>query len=168
MTYPQQGMPPQQGGQTPPPAYGPTQPTQYLPPVAPPPTAEPHTAVWVLGLFSVLLVVLGITIDEGGSNAWHSVHAWGGLAIAGALLTLATVAGRSIGLGPQRAFQVAVAGAAALVLYWVLFVLPAVGSNMSLLTTLGVAAGVIAVWVAPGRGTRGPSGPSGPSGPQGW
>jgi hypothetical protein len=145
-------MPPQQGGQpVPPPGYAPGQQTQYLPP-QPSPAAKPQTAGWVLGLLSVLLVVLGISLDEDGANAWHTVHAWGGLAIAGAVLTLATVAGRSVGLGPQRAFQAAVAGAAALVLYWVLFVLPSVGSNTSLLTTLGVAAGVIAVWVAPGRG----------------
>jgi hypothetical protein len=38
-----------------------------------------------------------------------------------------------------------------LLLFWVLFVLPNVGSNTSLLTTIGVAAGAIAVWIAPGR-----------------
>lgn len=162
MTYPQQGMPPQQGAQVPPAGYAPAQPTQYLPPQPPPPRGKPQTAVWILGLASILLVVLGISIDEDGSNAWHSVHAWGGLAIAGAVLTLATVAGRSVGLTPQRSFQVAGAGAAALILYWVLFVLPSVGSNTSLLTTLGVAAGVIAVWLSPGRAA------AGQAGPQGW
>lgn len=163
MTYPQQGagQPPQgMPPQGPPPGYAPGQPTQYLPPQRP---AAPKgaTAVWALGLLSVILVVLGISLDENGQNAWHTVHAWGGLAIAGAVLTLAPVAGRSLGLTAQRAFQVAVVGAAALVLYWVLFVLPSVGSNTSLLTTLGVAAGVVAVWLAPGRDAA-------PNSAQGW
>jgi hypothetical protein len=33
----------------------------------------------------------------------------------------------------------------------VLFVLPSVGSNTSLLTTIGVAAGAVAAWLAPGK-----------------
>ena len=115
--------------------------------------------VWALGLVSVLAVVLGLSLKEDGRNQWDTVHAWGGLAIAGAILTLAPAFGRSVGLTPQRAWQAATCGAGALVLFWVLFTLPSVGSNMSLLTTIGVAAGVIAAWVAPGRepGSSGPS-----------
>lgn len=157
MTYPQQPpqafppqtLPPQAGPQQPPPGYAPVPP--LYPPRQPSPAPNGQPAAWALGLLSVLLVVLAISLEENGSNAWHSVHAWGVLAIAGAALTLAAVAGRSVGMGPQRSFQVAVAGAGGLVLYWVLFVLPAVGSNTSLLATLGVIAGVCAVWVAPGR-----------------
>ena len=172
MTYPGQG--PQQGyaGQPaqppvqqqsplqqgyPAPGAPAAQPTQYLPPQQP--AAKGRPAALVLGLLSVALVIVGISVKEDGSNAWHSVHAWGAVAIAGAVLTLAPAAGRSVGLGAQRAFQVAVAGAAALVLYWVLFVLPSVGSNTSLLTTLGVAAGVLAVWMAPARPEAGPGAP---------
>jgi peptidoglycan/LPS O-acetylase OafA/YrhL len=107
--------------------------------------------VWALGLVSVLAVILGLSLDEDGRNQWDTVHAWGGLAIVGALVTLAPAAGRSLGLAPQRAWQAAACGAAALVLFWVLFTLPSVGSNLSLLMTVGVAAGVIAAWVAPGR-----------------
>ena len=99
----------------------------------------------------MLGVILGLSIDENGANAWQSVNAWGGVAVAGAIAVLAPALGRSIGLGPQRAWQVAVCGAGALVLFWVLFTLPSVGSNTSLLTTIGVAAGVIAAWIAPGR-----------------
>lgn len=108
-------------------------------------------AVLVLGIVAVAAVVLGLTINENGHNAWDSVNAWGVLAIAAAAATLAPGLGRGIGLGPQRAWQVAVCGAGALVLFWVLLVLPGVGSNTSLLTTIGVAAGVIAAWLAPGR-----------------
>jgi hypothetical protein len=105
----------------------------------------------VLGAVAVLGVVLGLSIAENGHNAWDSVNAWGGLAIAGALATLAPALGRGAGVSAQRAWQIAVCGAAALVLFWVLFVLPVVGSNTSLLTTVGVAAGVVAAWIAPGR-----------------
>jgi hypothetical protein len=100
-------------------------------------------------------VALGLSLKEDGHTAWDSVHAWGGLALVGAVLTLAPVIRGS--LTPHRAWQVAACGAAALGLFWVLFVLPAVGSNTSLVTTIGVAAGIIAVWIAPGR--EAPSGP---------
>jgi hypothetical protein len=117
------------------------------------PTQRPKgsSAILLLGLVSVLGVILGLSIDENGANAWQSVNAWGGVAVAGAIAVSAPALGRSIGLGLQRAWQVAVCGAGALVLFWVLFTLPTVGSNTSLLTTIGVAAGVIAAWLAPGR-----------------
>jgi hypothetical protein len=118
-------------------------------PAAPRPKGA-HAAL-ILGLISVAGVVLGLTISENGHNAWDSVNAWGAVAIAGALAVLAPALGRTFGLTEQRAWQVAVCGAGALILYWVLFVLPSVGSNTSLLTTIGVAAGVIAAWIAPGR-----------------
>jgi hypothetical protein len=102
-------------------------------------------------VISVIGVALGLSISENGSNAWHSVHAWGGLAILGALLTLAPAAAAALRMTHRRAWQVAACGAAALILFWVLFTLPSVGSNTSLLTTVGVGAGVAAVWIAPGR-----------------
>ena len=101
-------------------------------------------------------MTLGLTLKEDGRNQWDTVHAWGALAIAGAALTLAPALGRSVGLTPLRAWQAAACGAGALVLFWVLFTLPSVGSNVSLLTTIGVAAGLIAAWVAPGREPSGP------------
>ena len=118
-------------------------------------TSKALQLVWALGLVSVLAVVLGLSLKEDGRNQWDSVHAWGGLAIAGAVLTLAP-ARAARGLTAQRAWQAAACGAGALVLFWVLFTLPSVGSNLSLLTTIGVAAGVIAAWVAPGRENAAP------------
>lgn len=132
-----------------------SRPSQHYPPQqqpAPPaPRAKGSGTIAILGLVAVACVILGLSIDENGHNAWDSVNAWGGLAVAGALAVLAPALGRSIGLSAQRAWQVAVCGAGALVLFWVLFVLPSVGSNTSLLTTIGVAAGLIAAWLAPGR-----------------
>ncbi len=158
---PHQGPPPGYAGQPTQqmPQHGPNQASPYGPPAPQhPPAAKAVQPVWALGLVSVLAVVLGLSLKEDGHNQWDTVHAWGGLAIAGAILTLAPAFGRSVGLAPQRAWQAATCGAGALVLFWVLFTLPSVGSNLSLLTTIGVAAGLIAAWVAPGRepGSSGP------------
>ena len=158
---PPPGYPPPPGRpQGPPPGYT-GQPTQLI---AHQQATTPKAIqlVWALGLASVIAVILGLSLKEDGRNQWDNVHAWGGLAIAGAALTLAPAVGRSVGLTPQRAWQTAACGAGALVLFWVLFTLPSVGSNVSLLTTIGVAAGVIAAWVAPGREPA-PSGPQPPS-----
>ena len=159
---PQQGPPHGQPPQGPPPHAAPTQQFQAGPgghwdPAGPPakppkpPVPKVVSAIWVLGLISLAATVIGLSVKEDGFNAWHSVHAWGGLAIAGALLTLAPAMARSLNLTPERAWQVAACGAGALLLFWVLFVLPAVGSNTSLVVTIGAAAGVIAAWIAPGR-----------------
>jgi hypothetical protein len=172
MTMPPAGPPPgYQGPQGPPqgppqnrPAQGyPDQTVQIArpnqpggagnPPAGPAPAPKPKGAgaIALLGLVALVGVILGLSIAENGHTAWDSVNAWGGVAIAGALAVLAPALGRTVGLGPLRAWQVAVCGAGALVLFWVLFVLPSVGSNTSLLLTIGVAAGVIAAWIAPGR-----------------
>ena len=189
MTTPQGPGGPHQGyPQGTPPQGPPNGPARHIPPTAPMQAAQPPgyppnpqypttpsgygspapergvNGVWVLGLVSVIATVLGLTISEDGANAWHSVHAWGGLAIAGAVLTLAPAAARSLNLTPQRAWQLAACGAGALILFWVLFVLPDAGSNTSLLTTIGAAAGVIAVWMAPERENGRTTQPPGPSG----
>ena len=113
--------------------------------------AKAITAVWVLGLVSVAGTVIGLSVNENGHNAWHAVNAWGGLAIAGAVLTLAPAVAGSLNLTPHRAWQVAACGAGALLLFWVLFVLPEAGTNTSLVVTIGAAAGIVAAWIAPGR-----------------
>jgi hypothetical protein len=128
---------------------------QWQPAGPPKPQREPMpkvvSAIWILGLISVAAVVVGLSVSEDGANAWKSVHAWGGLAIVGALLTLAPALTRSSNVTAHRAGQIAACGAGALLLFWVLFVLPAAGTNTSLVVTIGVAAGVIAAWIAPGR-----------------
>jgi hypothetical protein len=159
--YPIQ-QPPGQPPQGPPPHAAPTQQFQTGPagdwqPAGPPPKASKSpmpkviSAVWALGLISVVATAVGLSVPENGASAWHSVHAWGGLAIAGAVLTLAPALAGSLNLTPHRAWQVAACGAGALLLFWVLFVLPAVGSNTSLVLTVGAAAGMVAAWIAPGR-----------------
>jgi len=133
---------------------------------SPPPAGQAAlttTLVWilVLALASVIAVALGLSLKEDDVNGWESVHAWGGLALVGSILTAAPALGSA--LGERTAWRIAVGGAGALGLFWVLLVLPQVGSNLSLLTTCGVAAGITAACLAPGR----PGDPSAPAGPQG-
>lgn len=159
------GQPPQATPPGPPPSAPPTQQFQSRPggewqPAGPPPKAPKAprspmakviSAIWVLGLVSIAGTVIGLSVNENGNNAWHAVNAWGGLAIAGAVLTLAPALASSLNLTPHRAWQVATCGAGALLLFWVLFVLPDVGTNTSLVVTIGAAAGIVAAWIAPGR-----------------
>ncbi len=133
------------------------------PPVSP--AARAAQLVWILGLVSLLGLVLGLSLSEDGSNQWSRVHAWGALALAGAVLTLAPAIHTALNLSARHAWQIAACGAATLVLFWVLFTLPSVGSNTSLLTTVGVAAGVASAWLAPGRDL--PDGATGPKQPAG-
>ena len=158
---PAPGRPPQ----APPPGYPPagfpppgmpSGPPPGLPPGMPPGRAAERAgkatqAVGVLAFISLAATVVGLSVDENDRNAWDSVHAWGAVAILGAVLTFAPLLRSSLNLTAQRAWQVAACGAGALALFWVLFVLPAAGSNTSLVTTVGAAAGIIAAWIAPGR-----------------
>jgi len=113
--------------------------------------AKATQAVGILAFVSLAATVVGLSVDENDRNAWDSVHAWGAVAILGAVLTFAPLLRSSLNLTAHRAWQVAACGAGALALFWVLFVLPAAGSNTSLVTTVGAAAGIIAAWIAPGR-----------------
>ncbi len=141
-----------------PPGY---QPQGGAPPFAPPGPARSGQVDGILAFVSLAATVIGLSVDENGRNAWDSVHAWGGVAILGALLTFAPMVRSALNLTAHRAWQVAACGAAAFALFWVLFVLPDAGSNTSLVATVGAAAGIIAAWIAPGRedGTR-PPGPT--------
>jgi hypothetical protein len=116
-----------------------------------PPISRVTIAIWTFSAISTAGIVLGLTVKENHVNAWHSVHAWGAVAIAAAVVTAAPALSGTPHLSPVRAWQIAAAGAGVLVFFWILFVLPRVGSNTSLLATIGVAAGVAAAWLAPGR-----------------
>jgi hypothetical protein len=126
-------------------------------------TPRPHVAVTLFAAASLLAVAIGISVPEGGHNAWHSVKAWGGVALIAAALTFAPSVGSALRVSAYRAWQIAAGGAAGLALYWVLFVLPDVAKNTSLITTLGVAAGIVVAWIAPGRQAPGAPHPPGPT-----
>lgn len=124
-------------------------PAAYAPPRLPMPRVM--LAIGALAAISVAGVAFGLTLKEHNVNAWHSVNAWGAVAILGAVLTAAPAFGAVAHVNPVRSWQVSVAGAAALAFFWILFVLPSVGSNTTLLATVGVVAGVAAAWIAPGK-----------------
>lgn len=124
-----------------------------------PPMSRLQLAMTLFAVASLAAVAIGISVPEDGHNAWHSVKAWGGVALVAAALTLAPALGGALRLSAYRAGQIATGGAVGLGLYWVLFVLPDVSKNTSLITTLGVAAGIVVAWIAPGRQpTEGPPG----------
>jgi hypothetical protein len=137
----------------PPPGY----PQQYAQPGYPAPAASRSpqqkalAAVGIWGALAVVGVVCGISIPENDRTQWSSVHAWGALAIVATVLTLVPAVADSLSLPPSRGWQIATGGAGLLVFYWVLLVLPSTGSNMSLVTTVGVICGCIAAALAPGR-----------------
>jgi len=127
-------------------------PTAYIPRTEPPPPGSRlQLALTLFAAASLAAVAIGISVPEDGHNAWHTVKAWGGVALVAAALTFAPALGSALRLTPYRAWQVAAGGAAGLGLYWVLFVLPDIGKNTSLATTVGVAAGIVVAWIAPGR-----------------
>jgi hypothetical protein len=129
-----------------------------------PPQSRLPTVLRLFAAASLAAVVLGISVPEDGHAAWHAVKAWGAVAVIAAALTSAPSFGSVFRLSPYRAWQVAAGGAAGLGLYWVLFVLPDIGKNTSLVTTLGVAAGIVVAWIAPGRQPAGAQPADGPSG----
>jgi hypothetical protein len=118
-------------------------------------------AVNLFAAASLAAVAIGISVPEDGQNAWHTVKAWGGVALVAAALTFAPAVWSAMRLSAYRAWQVAAGGAAGLALYWVLFVLPDIAKNTSLITTLGVAAGIVVAWIAPGRHAPGAPHPPG-------
>ena len=125
-------------------------------------------ALTLFAAASLATVAIGVSVPEEGHNAWHTVKAWGGVALVAAALTFAPALGSALRLTAYRAWQVAAGGAGGLGLYWVLFVLPDIEKNTSLATTAGVAAGIVVAWIAPGRQPAdGPPGaharPPGPS-----
>ncbi len=160
--YPTAGYPPQ--------GYGPA--TGGYPP-APAPSdpfggtgaAAVGASTW-LALASVVAMALAVSLKEDGDNGWGRIGVWAGFAIAAAVLTLLPTIGRQMNLTAVRAWRGAAAGAGGLAAFWVLFVLPAISMNVSFAATLGVAAGVGAAWLAPGRPE--PSGSTGRSGGETW
>ena len=75
---------------------------------------------------------------------------WNWLAIVAAVLTLLPAVRGAVNISADLARTIAWVAAGALLLWWVLFVLPVIGLTTAFLATLGVAAGVGAVWRQPG------------------
>ena len=110
----------------------------------------------VLGLVAVAAIVIGLLVEEsdgGGApsvNLWDRTSAplWSIAAIVAAAATLFPALRSVINVPARLAWTVAATGAAYLVFWWVLFILPSIGLNVAFLVTLGVAAAVGAVWTS--------------------
>jgi hypothetical protein len=115
----------------------------------------------VLGLVAVLGVVLGLLLKvenkvgvtggdaEGKVKLWDTTGwTWNCLAIVAAVLTILPAVRSVINISADLARTIALVAAGALLLWWVLFVLPVIGLTTAFLATIGVAAGVGAVWLS--------------------
>lgn len=164
-----QGTPPPSGPSWTPPPPTPT-PTPLTPDYqAPPPDATGGaptpartgptinvSAPLVYGVVAVIGIVLGLFLKESPVDGAPSVNLWDQLselwsivAILAAVLALLPLFSSAINLSADTAWRVQAGGAAALVLWWVLFVLPNINVNVSFLATVGVAAAVLAAWTNP-------------------
>jgi hypothetical protein len=114
------------------------------------------TASLVLGLVAVAAVVIGLLIKESDGagapsvNLWDRTSAplWSIVAIVAAVATLLPALRGVLNVPARLAWTIAAVGAAFLVFWWVLFVLPSISLNVAFLATLGVAAAVAAVWTS--------------------
>jgi len=115
----------------------------------------------VLGIVAVLGVVLGLvlkvepkfgaspTTSDGKVKLWDAMGwPWSILAIVAAVATLVPAVRGAINVSEKLASTITMVAAAALVFWWVLFVLPVISLSTGFLATVGVAAGVGAVWLS--------------------
>ena len=108
----------------------------------------------VLGLVGIVLAVF---LKEADENYWDNVgELWSVAAIAAAVLTLVPSLRSVIGLDDKLAWRLGAAGAAFLIFWWVVFVLPTIGfgslfQNLPFLATIAIALAAIAVWTSPGN-----------------
>jgi hypothetical protein len=110
----------------------------------------------VFGLVAVAAIVIGLFLEESDSagapsvNLWDRTSAplWSIVAIVAAVATLLPALRTVVNVPAKLAWTIAAAGAAYLVFWWVLFVLPSITLNVAFVVTLGVAAAVAAVWTS--------------------
>ena len=97
-------------------------------------------------------LLIGLVVHENGRATYLSdVPAWALFAVASLVLVGVAAFGRASGQGPSRSWTLGAVGAAGLVGFWVLLVLPAIASNTGFALTMATACGCAAVWLAPGR-----------------
>lgn len=98
-----------------------------------------------------LLLLVGLSADEHHTDGWHSYLAWALFAVVCALLQLAPVLGRHVGMTDESSWSLAAVGTAGLAAYWVIIVLPGASSNTGFVQTLAVGLAIVALWLSPGR-----------------
>jgi hypothetical protein len=96
--------------------------------------------------------VVGGQVSEAKTSFWDEVgELWAIGAIVAVALTLLPAIRGVINLPERIAWAIAAGGAAFLLLWWVLFVLPNISLNLAFLATAATAAAVLAVWLSPGN-----------------
>lgn len=108
------------------------------------------TAWQVLPVLVVPLVVVGLLVKENGSRGFDDIG-WSVLAVAAAVLQLATVARSAVGLDERRAWTWAAVGVGALGVHWLLLVLPGISGETGFVLTVAFACACGGLWLAPGR-----------------
>ena len=111
----------------------------------------------VLGVVAIAAIVVGLLIKESdaagapSANLWDRTSAplWSIVAIVAAVATLLPALRSVVNLPAKLSWTIAAIGAGYLVFWWVLFILPEISLNVAFLVTIGVAAGVAAVWTSP-------------------
>lgn len=100
---------------------------------------------------AVVLVLLGLSIPFNSGNAWSTHTAWAVFAVLAALVCTVPMLLRGSGRSARSLWSIGAAGAAGVLAYWVLLVLPSVGSNQGFVLTLAAALGVFSSWASPLR-----------------
>ncbi|MET3805713.1 apolipoprotein N-acyltransferase [Nakamurella sp. UYEF19] len=103
------------------------------------------------GPLAVVLAALGLSIPFDSSNAWSSQISWAIFAQLAALAAGAPALLRSSGQSPRSSWFVGAVGTSGLLGYWLLVVLPSVGSNEGFVLTLATALAACGSWFSPHR-----------------
>lgn len=97
------------------------------------------------------LVLVGLALPLDSSAPFASNTLWAVFALLAAGVQLTPLGGGLLHREPETTWVVGAAAVCALLLYWVLIALPAVGSNSGFLVTVSTALAVFGLWQSPGR-----------------
>ncbi len=109
----------------------------------------------VLQAAALVLIPLGAALPFGDSFAdkalWATTTTWAVFAFLAAVVQLAPLAARLQQRPADGAWRVGAVGVAALVVFWVLIVLPGISSGQNFVLTMGTFAAALGLWLSPGR-----------------
>ena len=159
---PQQDAQAYQAGPGPDPSGGVPQAVRSGPTISLHPQMVGQVLLGVLSFVGVLLGLILKVVDkentgradaEGKVQLWDTMGwTWAWLALVAAALMLLPAIGSAINLSSQLTRTITSVAAGTLIFWWVLFILPYIGLTTAFLATLGVAAGVGAVWLSRDKG----------------
>jgi hypothetical protein len=104
-----------------------------------------------LALASLVAVCVWLVLPEDGDFGAENLKLWTVFVLASVALLFTPIVRKALRLTAERAWQFCGGGAAGLGFAWVAFLLPSISTNQAFFGTIGVAAGALAAWTAPGR-----------------